>query len=165
MDKTLANGCFDYREMFSVACSFADTATRAAGGQSLSQMGWMRQNIIPEIVNRAFSCEVFLKSLLVYSCTEFKSEHILQKLWNLLPDSLRESIEEEIFKRIELIDDVSFDSLMQNISNAFAEWRYIYEVNAKSINIGFLLVLSDSLREICCILFYRIKWTEYKEMI
>ena len=60
----------DYREMFDVAKEFSDTASRAAGDNDLELQGWSRPRIIPEIVNRAFSCEVYLKSLLVFSNTE-----------------------------------------------------------------------------------------------
>lgn len=54
-----------------------------------------------------------------------------------------------------------FNELLDNISNAFQYWRYIYEKHGGSINLNFLRYFRDLLREVCCEEFYGKSWTEY----
>ena len=56
-----------------------------------------------------------------------------------------------------------FDELLDNISNAFEYWRYIYEKNSGSININFLKFFRLLLREICCKQLYDKTWAEFIE--
>lgn len=154
----------DFREMFYVACSFTDTAERAVGDKTIEKEGWMRQNIIPEIVNRAFACEIFLKAMLTYKNIKFKRNHNLFELWKKLSKELSNKVEGEIYECIELEESVSLDDLINKIANAFNEWRYIYEENLKSVNLGFLKIFNDSLREVCCKEIHGNTWTTYKEL-
>lgn len=155
----------DYREMFDVAKEFADTASLAAGKRDLETQGWSRPRIIPEIVNRAFSCEVFLKSLLVFLDVSFRKEHELKKLWLLLPAELQNKVEQELSSRYGFGGQDDFEALLAKTSNAFADWRYIYEVHALSGFPGFLAAFSDSLREVCCQKYHHSTWEEYKRLL
>lgn len=162
---SISNHNLDYREMFDVAKEFSDTASRAAGNHDLETQGWTRPRIIPEIVNRAFSCEVFLKSLIVFSGIAFRKEHELKALWELLAIELQDEIEQELSSRYGFGGADDFESLLDKTSNAFADWRYIYEVHALSGFPGFLAAFSDSLREVCCQKYHNKTWEEYKEML
>ena len=53
---------------------------------------------------------------------------------------------------------------IENISNAFAEWRYLYEVKGRSIYIGFLNDFAWVLREQVCKILYNRTYKEYKGM-
>lgn len=156
----------DYRQMFNVAKEFSEAAARLAENNSLIEQGWTRPLIIPEIVNIAFSCEVFLKSLLVFSEIEFGKEHELKELWSLIPPSLKDDINNEItLMGIEFEDENGFNDLLERSSNAFAKWRYIYEFSGLSGYPGFLRAFSDALREVCCQKYHNSTWEEYKKML
>lgn len=159
------NQKLDYREMFDVAKEFAETASLAAGKHDLETEGWSRPRIIPEIVNRAFACEVFLKSLLVFSDIPFRKEHELKNLWLLLPPELQNEVGQELSSRYGFGGQDDFEALLKKTSNAFADWRYIYELHALSGFPGFLAAFSDSLREICCQKYHHSTWEEYKRLL
>lgn len=58
-------------------------------------------------------------------------------------------------------DDNLFDRLLDDASEAFVYWRYIYEKQDGSININFLIGLRSLLREVCCKKFYNKSWNEF----
>lgn len=156
---------FNYISMFNIAREFSDTATLVVGKNSIEKQGWSRPYIIPEMVNRAFSCEVFLKSLLVFSNADFKKKHELKDLWDLLSTEIKDLVKKEIALRFEFTEKDGFEDLLEISTNAFVRWRYVYEVGALTGFPGFLAAFSDSLREVCCKKYYNRTWKEYKEML
>ncbi len=74
---------------------------------------------IPAIVNGAFACELYLKSM------NYSSRgHELIELYNKLDDIARE----DIYRRTATkLNKESFDDCIKGLSNLFAHWRYIYE--------------------------------------
>lgn len=54
-----------------------------------------------------------------------------------------------------------FDELLDNISDAFEYWRYIYEKQDGSINLNSIRGFRDLLREVCCNQLYGKTWNEY----
>ena len=56
-----------------------------------------------------------------------------------------------------------FDEMLNDISNAFEYWRYIYEKQEGRINLNFLVGFRDLLREVCCNQLYGKSWSEYEK--
>ncbi len=154
----------DYREIFDRAVDFLRTA-ELARGQYDSEQIVPRKYIIPEIVNGAFSCELFLKSLLVFSKIEIKKMHELADLWEALPEVIRDDIKQELTSRIEFREENGLEGMIVSVSNAFAKWRYEYEHEKLKVNPGFLHAFGDSLREICCMKYHRCTWEDYRKFL
>lgn len=79
---------------------------------------------IPAIVNAAFACELYLKSLLGK-----KGEHNLKNLFELLDTDKQEQIRSYVDKKFDKHCIYSFDFCLKRAANVFIEWRYIYEEN------------------------------------
>lgn len=83
---------------------------------------------IPAIVNGCFACELYFKTLLKrYS----KKEHNLYKLFCCLRKKEKELIKTKLGNLIQ--DSIfqyrkfTFEEILQDIGNAFVDWRYIFE--------------------------------------
>ena len=104
------------------------------------------QNIIPSIVLKAFSCELFMKSLVLSG--DIKKIHKLDELFNCLSDTDKSAIKEEVVSKMnetigQYVDSDFFVDLGK-VANAFVDWRYFYE-DTRTININFLDILFDTL--------------------
>ncbi len=95
--------------------------------------------IIASIVNKAFACEVFLKSIIIMNTKKITNEHSLIKLVKKSNSCL------EIRKKLNNYD---FNEELEKINNAFVEWRYTYERDKMIINNGFLNDFCNTLEEI-----------------
>lgn len=160
---------YDARKIFRHACAFADCASfcEKEPNSIIVRTQWYT---IPDIANSAFACEVFIKSLLIWngmSIEEVKKYgHGLKRLWDALL-----LVDEEIANHVKLSvlciyshpSDAFFEKAISDISNAFYEWRYIYEGNGEKVNLQFLRLFRDALREVCCKELYNISWTEYSK--
>ena len=160
------NIAYDARRMFSHACAFADCAIfcKKAPRSVVVRTQWYT---VPEIVNSAFACEVFIKSLLIFRGLAIeevhKKNHGLKGLWNALEENDKaasDRVKEKIKRELD-IDDALFDELLENTSNAFKKWRYIYEDHGGKIHLGFLSTFREELREEGCQTFYKRSWSEY----
>ena len=104
------------------------------------------QNIIPAIVLKAFSCELFIKSLAMSA--DIKKIHKLNELFHYLRPSDRAQIKSSVInimaKNDEQYTEHNFSVDLDNVANAFVDWRYFYE-DTKSINLHFLNALFDTL--------------------
>lgn len=103
------------------------------------------QNIIPSIVLKAFSCELFLKSLVT---DEVKKVHKLNELFEHLKESDRQAIKSSVISKLTIkidgYDETNFEEDLADVANAFVDWRYFYE-EPRSIKMEFLNVLFDVL--------------------
>ncbi len=157
---------FDCQQMFRHACAFAEVADLALKKfrHDSADIEWYAE---PATVNSAFACEVFLKALLLYHDIPQRKEHKIEKLFDLLPFDPKDFV-----KRTTMISyggmwkDAFGRELLENISDAFVDWRYSYETVGKKraslqINIGFLTAFRNSLRELCCREFFNKTWDEY----
>ena len=115
----------------------------------------------PQIVNLAFACEVYLKSLLNFYKIDFGKSHKLNELLNMLPDEVRNSIENRTFDKRPVLFDAFGYKLIDKIADAFVEWRYSYEVSRLSCEIGYLNALADSIKEECCMRLFNTNWEAY----
>ena len=152
---------FVCREMFRHACAFSDCADFAmqvfCRDKAIS--GWYPT---PAVVNSAFACEVYLKALLKYYDIPVKKEHRLKELYELLPEKARDWIKLTVISHYGQWSDCFGRDYLENISNAFSDWRYSYESDRlMSIHHGFLTTFRDALREASCQLFIGKTWEEY----
>ena len=97
---------------------------------------------IPEAVNRAFACELYMKAILCVKQASFFG-HNLKELFNQLPTS----IQEEITSLLAYPKD-DFESKLEKASCIFEECRYVYEYSSMRTDILFLRKLSNALHAV-----------------
>jgi len=107
------------------------------------------KTFIPNFVNIAFACELYLKTILEYYTGDFPPIHDLEYLYK----TALEYIDENAFLLLlanEISNSLSFDFPQDNIDNArtslqsmlekdkhlFIEWRYIFEGKVPKPYIG-----------------------------
>ena len=157
---------FDCQQMFRHACAFAEVADMAEAKfcHGTADIEWYST---PATVNSAFACEVFLKALLNYHDIPLKRQHKIKELYELLPDKLKAVVKQTTIANYGgMWEDAFGHELLDNISDAFVDWRYSYEIvgtkrASMQINIGFLTDFRNALREACCRLFFGKTWEEY----
>lgn len=155
------NRRFDSMEMFRHACAFADCADFCSR-ESWSIVNRTKWYGTPEIVNRAFACEIYLKTLLFYNCIAYTKVHRLAELYALLPQKYQEIIECETVCHFRRTKNALGISYIENISNAFYDWRYSFEKRSLHCEVGYLDLLCDVLKDLCCRELYQISWKEYE---
>ena len=163
----IGNKIFDCQEMFRDACAFCECADLALKAEQhpTADISWYD---LPAIVQSAFACEVLLKAILKYQEIEYKPTHKLRELYDVLSCDIKEIIKQEVVARSgEKWTDWRGIQIIDEISNAFVEWRYSYEHDwnksaSMQINIGFLNQFRDCLRDICCVKFFSKTWDKYK---
>lgn len=95
--------------------------------------------LIASMVNVLFSCELFLKSILILNDKKIPSGHSLKKL--LKKANLAIEVKNKLNK-------YSFDEELEKIDNSFSEWRYCYEKDTLTINRSFVNEFCNTLEEI-----------------
>ena len=109
-----------------------------------------KMSVLPAIVNTAFACELYLKSLLKNT-----TGHKLEDLFNAQDDIVKQFVKETIIKNNLSYTDTLFEEKLKNISNSFVNWRYFYETDksGNTIDIDFLKTFANALR--LFIVFYK----------
>ena len=82
----------------------------------------------PFIVNKSFACEVYLKLILLENNIDFKdlkgiNGHKLWKLYSKTKSSFKKELQEYMIPK----GFNNIDEKIKNISEAFINWRYIYQ--------------------------------------
>lgn len=159
------NVLLDSSRMFKHACAFVDCAKYCEIEPNSIEYR-MQSHTVSGIVSSAFACEVFIKSLLVFHgiTIEKIKGHDLKKLWNKFKAKDCETaclVEERMQEWFKSENENMFDELLDNISDAFEYWRYIYEKQNGSVNLNFLRGFRDLLREVCCNQLFEKSWNEY----
>ena len=159
------NTFFDACRMFKHACAFVDCATFCETEPKNIKTGVMT-HMAADIVNSAFACEVFIKSLLIYHGLAIDDirGHKLKLLWSKYRtvDSTNATVIEQKMKDFfESENEDMFDELLDNISDAFEYWRYIYEKHGGKIHVQFLRIFREMLRGVCCETYYHMTWNDY----
>ena len=150
----------DCREMFCHACDFFYCA-------NLCKTFWqeddkdLRPRVVPEAVNLAFACEIFLKTLLLFNDVKYKRKHKLEDLFNELPQKYKTEIENRCLLEYRTLHDSFGFSLLFNVSDAFEKWRYCYEHHNLQLKVGFLYIFAAILRDICSQELFGQHWQEY----
>lgn len=145
-------GNIDRVEMYRVGCGFSECADFCLKEERPSSQ--IMLCITPAVVNAAFACEVFLKLLLHDAGVKIRKSHRLEDLFNRLPDDIQKELTMRTIAKYGKWENVFRQKYISEISDAFQEWRYIYENDwsksaVKHIEVGFLLAFRDSLKEIC----------------
>ena len=136
--------------MFHQARSFAKIS-RNIHQQSLIVPPYDPSTCAPFVVNAAFACEMYLKMMLRLHDKQ-KNTHNLIALFKLLPNKLKDQIN-KITKQKEgdfRLESHLFKDQLKTISNAFVDWRYIYEQEEASININRILLILAVLDTLAC---------------
>lgn len=58
-------------------------------------------------------------------------------------------------------DDTLFNRKLKEASNAFVDWRYMYEGRDIELNLHFLMAFREILRTTCCQQLYGKSWSEF----
>jgi HEPN domain-containing protein len=107
--------------------------------------------ISPFVVNAAFSAEMYLKCLLEKHGLSERG-HSLVTLFKHLPNKLKDRINKSkdiLESQYEVEKGVLFKEHIKSFSNAFIEWRYIYESGFNHISIPSVILVLHVLHEIC----------------
>ena len=162
------NKQFDCQQMFRHACAFSEVADMADEKfcHDTADIEWYTT---PATVNSAFACEVYLKAILKWFDIQHENEHRIKILYSLLPNDVQEVVKLTVLNKYGRWTDNWGFEILDNVSNAFVEWRYSYEHDwsesaVMQIEYSFLTALRDALRKACCDLFFNMKWEKYKEM-
>ncbi len=96
---------------------------------------------IPFIVNKSFACEIYLKIILLENNIDFKdlkgiNGHKIFKLYSKTNIDFKSNLHHEMcLKKFTNIEDK-----IENISEAFINWRYIYEKYEKIEPLDFMFL-------------------------
>ena len=105
-------------------------------GNGLPANNGVLNAIVPAVVCLAFSIELGFKAILV-GCDKPSEGHKFVELFGLLPSEIQDEIE-----RLVVGKDSGFEGSLTLVSNAFVEWRYIFEEPGyHSIDVEFLTKL------------------------
>ena len=115
----------------------------------------------PMIVNSAFACEVYIKTLLDFYNIPAGKKHNLDDLFQLLPDEVKDSITKNDCSLSGRMTDAFGLSLLKAVSDAFVTWRYSYEKSTLSCDVGFLKTLTKVLQAECASRLYGLTWEQY----
>lgn len=143
----------DAFEMFRTGCNFSDCADLCLKERDHAPESNLAY-ITPAIVNAAFSCEVFLKLLLQHEGKDIHKIHKLNDLYAKLSEDIQMELKEKTILRYGKWSDIWGRPYLEQISNAFVEWRYSYEHDwtksaSMQIEVGFLIAFKNSLKELC----------------
>ena len=155
----------DARRMFKHACEFMDCAKFCEFEPKNIRVS-CTTHLVADIVNSSFACEVFIKSLLIYHGKTIKAihGHKLDILWNKYRavDSENAALVERSMKEFfGSSNNNMFNEHLLKISDAFQYWRYIYEKQEGSIQLQFLCIFREMLREVCCKKLHGMTWDEF----
>ena len=167
----IGNCVADAKRMFKHACAFSGCANFC------KSESWNIEHRLPDysvagIVNSAFACEVFIKSLLVFNGVPIedivddkkRGVHKIADLWKMLETKDPSTTNFAKQKMLELFSETrnsSFYEMLDNISDAFVYWRYIYEKSSGKIHLNFLTLFRTLLQELCCEKYYGMTGSEY----
>ena len=157
---------FDCHEMFMHACTFCECADMAFQKKThdTAPIGFYD---MPALVNSAFACEVFLKTILKWYDIQPPKSHKLKDLYEVTPENVRAFIKPTLLNNFGEWTDWLGREHLENFSNAFQDFRYIYEYDFTKngslyIETSFLIVFRNALRDCCCRVIFGIGWEEYK---
>ena len=151
--------------MFDHACDFSASAD-LLWESYITKNDCIFDYAVPAVVYFAFSCEIFLKTLLLCHNISFKKIHNLEDLYKKLPDEIKGKIEQNIYNCYDVTEKYILDTeTLGEISNAFQEWRYLYEKNESILfsNTSLFMAFREVLREECCQTIFGKTWSVYKE--
>jgi len=123
------------------SASFFLAFQRCMEQRSLSD-GTIQWPVGPAIVCAAFSIEVGLKTLILKASGSLPGGHELAALFGKLSLPLQNAIRARL-----ALTESDFNSSLLAANRAFSEWRYVYECQAASSDIGFLDMLARAIQD------------------
>lgn len=134
-------------QIFANALDFHESAQRCF--ENREQNGRSNFPVMPGIVGLAFACELYLKALFVMETGQPKAAgtHRLNVLFGKLTDKSREAIIERYSYRRRGVGGLDLMADLLTFSNAFVEFRYVYEQKSAEIDVTGLAQLTSSLYE------------------
>lgn len=131
----------DYKVCIDEANAFLHTAESCIKGDYMSLLSG---KMYPFVVNAAFSCELYIKGIMIHNSAnmEFETGHNLKNLFSQLNTTEQTAIKT-------LYDQKSTQDIYEFLNesgNAFAEWRYALEKGV-NINITSLRAFAHALKE------------------
>jgi hypothetical protein len=128
MAKIAPKSIFDSAESFYLG---AKIILKSAEKQMMdTQSTTFQLPILPYITNMSFSLELYLKCLLEIENINKPRTHEIAILYNKLSNNIKSKLSNNVPRYRE------FEDSLKEISNAFEEWRYSYEKDKLSIDIG-----------------------------
>lgn len=107
--------------------------------------------IFPFVVNKTFSCEVYLKMIIKNNGDTYENVHNLLDLYRL--SKIQSDFESSVMENVKKFKiDYNLEQLnkdLENLSSAFVKWRYIYEYSDLCVSKGVLNIFNDYLDNYC----------------
>lgn len=102
--------------------------------------------MVPKLVNGAFSIELTIKAILVEQGISYDKEHNLKVLFDKLPAEIQKRIWDFLATKLPEYSDVTkCENELLIMSEAFVQWRYVFEdKGAPSIDGRFLAGLANA---------------------
>ncbi|MDP3110861.1 MAG: hypothetical protein Q8M71_02010 [Thermodesulfovibrionales bacterium] len=100
--------------------------------------GQFQLPVVPAVVCAALSVEIGFKAIIL-SEGNAASGHRIAELFKKISASMQDFIIKEVG-----LDRLAFTSSLDLVSNAFVEWRYIYEKDGANIDSDFLTKLANA---------------------
>ena len=100
------------------------------------------KHLIPATVNIAFCCELYLKELCTKESKNINRIHHIKELYNMLSMKRKHEIREAA-------NIYNFEGFLDEIDNAFVEWRYAYENQGLSISLSDCFRFAEALKIQC----------------
>jgi len=97
--------------------------------------------LVPTVINAAFSCELFLKAILIWKneSSDPIRYHSLKNLFDMLDKEEQDKIKQNA-------NVYNWDSFIKEADRAFEEWRYIHEKDkCLEISISEVIRFAESL--------------------
>lgn len=119
--------------MFEQACAFCSCAefTEMEGCKIPNRT---RAHTFAGMSLSAFACELFIKCAIVARGGMYGMKHTLNELWDVyhsLDSDAALRIENSILTSFRYDDVGEFDRMLSEVSNAFVQWRYIFDYTPK----------------------------------
>lgn len=109
--------------------------------------------LIPIVTLNSFSCELFLKLILLIENNEvIVKDHNLKNLFNKISTEIQNNILDLIADKNKDFNIDKFYQYLDEISLLFVESRYIHETCELTISYEFLIEFRDVITEICTML-------------
>lgn len=113
--------------------------------------GMFINKIYPYIVTKSFACEIYLKIIILYNNDTYGKIHALKDLYkkSKICKDFEKYILENAKKNNIDYNKEKIDENLDCISNAFVQWRYVFESEELNIPEGFLNVFCEYLDNVC----------------
>lgn len=150
-DKGLHKDVSLFQAMFNQALAFANTSAHLYE-RDLRHLPRKGASMVPFVVNAAFSIELYLKALAQKHGITLHG-HKLLKLYEALPSKAHSEIQmvtPRCAANRALEEEPDFPTYLENLNNAFVDWRYCYELEKTGlVHIEPTIFVMEVLHESC----------------